>query len=418
VRETFQQIPYDGGNRRIKTLELGDAIATEWGRGPLMVKMGRRIAEQYGATNAEQRSAAVQDWVHNRVKYYPDPADAELVGDPVWTLANGGDCDDQAVLCGALLKALGHDCQMCAVQWEGREAPTHAALIDHTAKRVVDSVANTDQWPPAPYRLKRITIRNKDGQEESLDGFSIKKITGALKKLHQNIGKALGINKIAPLAKLDKAITGQLNKVETSVNKDFQKAKVWSQKHRKELQIAAAVATVAVGGYYAWAAYSAKAGAAASMLGGGASAAGSSLATAAAVSATGPATVAATAAGWGGTLAAVGKGLISSGLVTQVVQGMMIRQAQGEATPQDAAFLQQLPQDYGAQLAMAAGGGGGATLPGGEDDGTPSATVPVTDTMPQESSMVPILLGLGAVALLFMLTRKKSQERKPAHAAV
>jgi hypothetical protein len=61
------------------------------------------------------------------------------------------------------------------------------------------------------------------------------------------------LKKLDPLANtaLGKAVWKPIEKLNQSVNKDFAKAKVWSQNHRKELQIAAAVAAAAVGGAFA-----------------------------------------------------------------------------------------------------------------------------------------------------------------------
>lgn len=60
------------------------------------------------------------------------------------------------------------------------------------------------------------------------------------------------LKKLDPLANtsLGKAIWKPLEKANRSINKDFAKAKKWSQDHRKQLQIAAAVAAMAVGGAY------------------------------------------------------------------------------------------------------------------------------------------------------------------------
>lgn len=61
------------------------------------------------------------------------------------------------------------------------------------------------------------------------------------------------LKKLDPLANtaLGKAVWKPIEKVNQSVNKDFAKAKKWSQAHRKQLQIAAALAAAAVGGMYA-----------------------------------------------------------------------------------------------------------------------------------------------------------------------
>lgn len=61
------------------------------------------------------------------------------------------------------------------------------------------------------------------------------------------------LKKLDPLSgtSIGKQIWKPIEKAEKSVNKDFQKVKKWSQDHRKQLQIAAALAAMAVGGMYA-----------------------------------------------------------------------------------------------------------------------------------------------------------------------
>jgi hypothetical protein len=61
------------------------------------------------------------------------------------------------------------------------------------------------------------------------------------------------LKKLDPLANtaIGKAVWKPIEKVNQTVNKDFAKAKKWSQEHRKQLQIAAAIAAAAVGGAYA-----------------------------------------------------------------------------------------------------------------------------------------------------------------------
>ena len=61
------------------------------------------------------------------------------------------------------------------------------------------------------------------------------------------------LKKLDPLANtsIGKAVWKPVEKAAQSINKDFAKGKVWSQNHRKQLQIAAAVAAAAVGGMYA-----------------------------------------------------------------------------------------------------------------------------------------------------------------------
>jgi len=84
------------------------------------------------------------------------------------------------------------------------------------------------------------------------------------------------LKKLDPLSRtsLGKAIWKPIEKVDRQVNKSFAKGKVWAQKHRKELQIAAAVALAAFGGMAAMGMFSGAGGAAAGVGAAGATEAG------------------------------------------------------------------------------------------------------------------------------------------------
>lgn len=114
------------------------------------------------------------------------------------------------------------------------------------------------------YTAARIVAGNPYREEGRGLGFSIggfhpfrindwKK---AVKKVDSNITRTLGINKIPIIGDLHKAVTGAVDRLDSSVNKDFQKTKKWAQDHRKQLQIAAAIAGAAVGGWYLYTAAS------------------------------------------------------------------------------------------------------------------------------------------------------------------
>lgn len=106
-------------------------------------------------TDPREQARMIQAAVKQRIKYRPDPVGLEWVQDPAvtWAVTMSGDCDDQAVLAGALLGALGHHVAPVAVQWTFRAYPSHAVLQDLTAGCIVDPVTLApDQWPPYPVR--------------------------------------------------------------------------------------------------------------------------------------------------------------------------------------------------------------------------------------------------------------------------
>jgi hypothetical protein len=158
----------------------------QWQTTLLIIKMARDIRRQYGATSKIQEAEAIHEWVKNHVDYVGDPDKAEMLSDPVWMIQRGGDCDDMAVLAGALLGALGHKTYFAAVKWKGRPSPTHAVCYDESIRAAVDPVAEgPQQWPPEGYEVDSILIR-KNGQEESLQGMfgkAFKKITKVTNKI-------------------------------------------------------------------------------------------------------------------------------------------------------------------------------------------------------------------------------------------
>lgn len=195
------------------------------------------------------------------------------------------------------------------------------------------------------------------------------------------------------------------------MNKDFSKAKKWSQEHRKELQTAAALAAIAVGGYYAYGALTAGSGATAA----GAAAGESTIATAAltgetlaplATAAPGlslvPATVptvgavassftplAVTSSG-GGILSALGttaQSLAPLMALSKLIKGPA-QQQEGYVPYADGS----LPGSYGPGSGW--GGGGGSMSPGDMGQEAPA------DVQAATSWLLPIGLGLGLLYLI------------------
>ncbi len=260
------------------------------------------------------------------------------------------------------------------------------------------------------------------------------------------------LKKLDPLANtgIGKAIWKPIEKIDRSINKDFAKAKKWSQDHRKELQIAAAIAAAAVGGAYALgylgtggtAAASTAAGTSAAA-GGAATAAGTSAASigaeaaAAAAASSGTATMAATAfvpevltplatstAGAGltslvpatvagttaaGTAAASG-GFLSTlssvaGTAGSIGKGVLTTMAALKAlSPQQAAPMDVSVGGFGSGPAygyMPMGGGGGGSL--GPAYLPPDQSGPVA---PEASTLPPWAIPAGLAALALFLIKE------------
>ena len=137
------------------TLALSTQMMDVWGVDLNIISLSRYIVS--GTRGPVDEAERVRSWIRQEIEYRNDPAGHELIQDPIVTLdTRAGDCDDMTILAGCLLRAIGHDCEACAVTWEGQDAPTHAVLFDHEAKVVVDAVTgnHVTDWPPHPYTVK------------------------------------------------------------------------------------------------------------------------------------------------------------------------------------------------------------------------------------------------------------------------
>lgn len=371
---TFQPMNFSG-SRLDASVELGQRIADQWGTHALMIQMSRDICKEWRTRNRQDEAQAIHSWIKRRVKYIPDPINAEMIADPLTTIKNGGDCDDQAVLAAALLQAIGHDARIAAVTWEGREHASHAVALDLTAGCVVDTVGNEPgAWPPAPYKVKCLKFKDKQGQMQTMNGF-FSKVFKAVAKPFQ---------KIFPAKTLLGKIVDPLGLTDPKRNLNLA---------GRVADVVGTAATLAVGAYAVGAAGGAAggfwstAGAGAKMTGAAALKAGAKV------------------AGWAGTAAKTVAPLLLAGGGQRAPQEM----APGITPEQAAAWSQYAPgsADYAtaapAGYATGGGGGGGAyTMP----DEMPGATVEVTDTANRSSLTLPILAA-AAVAGIYLATRKK-----------
>jgi hypothetical protein len=369
----FRDVPYSG-DRLPVTLRLADDIAEKWSLTPLAVKMAREVCRRYNTQSREDEARAIRDWIESRVVYFLDPHGAEMVGDPLFTLQYGGDCDDQAALCASLLRAIGHDARIAAVQWVGRSSPTHCVCWDATTNLILDPISvPPESWPPSPWKVRRILVMRKDGVIAPLTGF--------FSKIHKKIAKTFT----------------KVFKPKTLLGKIADPFGLYSRNLKLGGKIADVVGTTALvvaGGYAV--------GAAAGAWGTGAAAAGAT---------------AATGGFWSG---ALGSTLLTAGkaMIPMVLQGLAAKKQAGQGlSAQDLAYLQaQTPSTLaqygfdpgmGAGVASAAGGGGGAGLMP-EDP-----TIPGGVAVPKKAVPWGLVAAVGAVGLVILASSgspKKGRE--------
>jgi len=391
---TFDSVPYTG-SRLDASLELAQKISDQWGVHALMIQMSRDMCRNWRTRTRLDEARAIYSWISNHVRYVPDPHGAEMLADPLTTIKNGGDCDDQAILAAALLQAHGHDARIGAVTWEGRKDASHAVVVDLTANCIVDPVGpSPEAWPPAPYKVSVIKYRDKAGQMQAMNGL-FSKIFKAVAKPFQ---------KIFPAHTLLGKIVDPLGLTDPSRNLNLA---------GRIADVAGTAASLAAGGWAIGAATSLAATGSATAAGGFWSTAGlgAQVAGSAALHALG-----AVASGTGTVLKALAPALLMGGGGGQAQaqpQGQSLSDAQMAAWANQGYATGATPDmtgqgaSGGTVYSGGGGGGGSYTLP----DGSMGATVPVTDTMPPTSSGMPLLLIAGGAVLLFALAKKRQTAR-------
>lgn len=138
------------------TLSMMNEFICHWSTDENVIKLARFIVR--GCRGAMEEAETVRAWVRSNIEYRNDPAGAELLQDPIVTLAEqAGDCDDLATLAGALLGAIGHDTEALAITWQGRTDPSHAVIMDKTVGGIVDPVSpvHVAEWPPVPFVVSK-----------------------------------------------------------------------------------------------------------------------------------------------------------------------------------------------------------------------------------------------------------------------
>ena len=380
------------------TLALMQSLIEKWSKHPFFVQLARQIAGLAQAKTPEDESFAIWAWIRSHVDYRRDPIGTQWVQDPYETAidSRAGNCANMAVLAGTLLQALGHPARALAVHWTDRTDWTHAVAMDDLVGRVVDAVSPTFDWPPAGKIVKFLV--DSDGkhvntyEEEGRGlGFSI----GGWHPFRINTYLPT-LKKLDPLANtgIGKALWKPIEKVNQTVNKDFAKGKVWSQNHRKELQIAAAIAATVIGvGAATGVFFAGDAAAGAAGVGEAASGAASMATAGEAAEATAVTATEAAGSAW----ASFGAGTLTVAKDASLVLGLLKASGiNGKNQEQQGAAM---PVGY-----VPGYGGGGYSSGGGYSGGGGGGPLGF-DGLPQDQTQDPVpwmLIGGGALVLLLL----------------
>lgn len=132
---------------------------------PQVITLARNIVARVPSKDWRGEVEHVQAWVKNNIRYTLDPISAETIQTPEVTLKQkSGDCDDHAILVGALLGAIGHPVRFRAVSV--RQSPQtlcHVYAETRLGNKWV-SVETTENWPvgyiPEHVNLKNNVVRH------------------------------------------------------------------------------------------------------------------------------------------------------------------------------------------------------------------------------------------------------------------
>lgn len=120
-------------------------FAIAGGRSTKIILLAQNICQKVTSGDYASEVLALTYWVCQNTRYVSDPTDVELVKDPERLIQTGsGDCDDIAVLCAALLMAIGKRVAFMMVAFKNNPMPSHIFAVVQTPNGwvPVDPVAN------------------------------------------------------------------------------------------------------------------------------------------------------------------------------------------------------------------------------------------------------------------------------------
>lgn len=98
------------------TLRIMRELVREWRVHPRLRQLAKKLVQSCANKDARCEVRKIHAFVHNKIRYVRDVAEVETIQDPQVTLRDRcGDCDDHAVLVGALLQSIGRPVRFIAV---------------------------------------------------------------------------------------------------------------------------------------------------------------------------------------------------------------------------------------------------------------------------------------------------------------
>lgn len=128
------------------TLRVMRALVREWKIHPRMRQLAKKIVQRCPSKNIRCEVTQIHAYVSNTIRFVRDVAGVETVQAPDVTLRDQcGDCDDQAVLVGALLNSIGHPVRFMAVGFRPGQF-AHVYTETPIGPNWV-AVETTENWP-------------------------------------------------------------------------------------------------------------------------------------------------------------------------------------------------------------------------------------------------------------------------------
>ena len=101
------------------TLQFMRELVRDWRIHPRLRQLAKKIVQSCPSKDAPCEVRKIHAFVSNKIRYVRDVAEVETIQDPEVTLRDRcGDCDDQAVLVGALLQSIGRLVRFIAVGFQ------------------------------------------------------------------------------------------------------------------------------------------------------------------------------------------------------------------------------------------------------------------------------------------------------------
>ena len=99
-----------------QTLQIMRELVREWKMHPLVRQLAKNIVQPCASKHTRCEVERLHAYVSRKIRYVRDVQGVETIQAPDVTLRDrAGDCDDQAVLVGALLNSIGHPVRFVAI---------------------------------------------------------------------------------------------------------------------------------------------------------------------------------------------------------------------------------------------------------------------------------------------------------------